>query len=154
MVILFELKLICFWVNYSRFLVQRFLIAKYLLRMATFRTVKEKNVSFSHFLIVSRWQREPSVKTLRSQFSAKFWRRVEEFNAALCLDSRAKKWKYETRIFHFFEWETKPKHVALSVTLYAPAPRLAFYIKVSVIHHFYTLLQICISVSQYTMVVG
>ena len=38
-------------------------------------------------------QREPSVKTLLSPVSTEFWRHcVAELNAALCLDTRAKKW--------------------------------------------------------------
>ena len=58
-------------------------------------------------------QGEPNVKTLRSPLSTEFWRhRVAELNAAHCLDTRAKKWKYKFKsIFHLIEWESNPQPV-------------------------------------------
>ena len=51
---------------------------------------------------------------------------VAELNAALCLDTRAKKWKYKCKkIFYFLEWGSNPQPLDFTVTLCAPAPRLA-----------------------------
>ena len=51
---------------------------------------------------------------------------MAEVNAALCLDTRAKKWKYKCNlIFRFLEWGSNPQPVDITVTLCAPAPRLA-----------------------------
>ena len=51
---------------------------------------------------------------------------VAELNAALCLDTRAKKWKYKCKeTFHFFEWGPNPQLVDFTVTLCANMPRLA-----------------------------
>ena len=51
---------------------------------------------------------------------------VAEFNAALVLDTRAKKCKYKFKwIFHLLEWGSSPQPVGFTVTLYGPAPRLA-----------------------------
>ena len=51
---------------------------------------------------------------------------VAELNAALCLGTRAKKWKYKFKlIFHFLEWGPTSQPVAFTVTFCAPAPLLA-----------------------------
>ena len=49
-----------------------------------------------------------------------------ELNAALCLDNRAKKWKYKCKqIFYLLEWGSNLQPVYFTVTLCAFAPRLA-----------------------------
>ena len=61
-----------------------------------------KQLLLNQFHAVSRTQqgrqREPSVKTIRSPLSVEFWGHCVlsgELNAALCLDTIAKKWKYK-----------------------------------------------------------
>ena len=66
-----------------------------------FKSVQRTYILFFQLHAVSRTQqgrqREPSVKTLCSPLSAEFWRHcvLSELNAALNLDTRAKKWKYK-----------------------------------------------------------
>ena len=51
---------------------------------------------------------------------------LAELNAALCPDTRAKKWKYKFKqIFHLLEWGLNPQPVNFTVTLCAPALRPA-----------------------------
>ena len=50
-----------------------------------------------------------------------YW--VAELNAALCLVTRARKWK--DYIFHFLEWESKPQPVALQLQACSRVPQLA-----------------------------
>ena len=51
---------------------------------------------------------------------------MAELNAALKIDTRAKKWKYKFKlIFHHLEWGSNPQPVGFNVTLRAAAPRLA-----------------------------
>ena len=59
--------------------------------------------------------------------------RVAELNAALVLDTKAKKWIYKFKeLFHLFEWRSNPQPVGFTVTLCAPAPRLASRRRLSV----------------------
>ena len=51
---------------------------------------------------------------------------VAELKAALCLEARAKKWKYKCKwIIQILERESNPQPVDFKVTLCAPAPLLA-----------------------------
>ena len=49
---------------------------------------------------------------------------VAELNAALALETRAKKSKYKFKYkFHVLEWGSNPQQVGFTVTPCAPAPR-------------------------------
>ena len=43
--------------------------------------------------------------------------------AALCLDTRMKKWNY--KVFHFLQWESNLQPIRLQSNPFAPAPGLA-----------------------------
>ena len=69
-------------------------------------------------------QREPSVKTLRSPLSTKFWRHCV-LSGRTQRRALPRHQSEEMEIFHLLEWGSNPQPVGFAVTLRAPAPRLA-----------------------------
>ena len=84
-----------------------------------------KKISFTLYPSYSRVLKHSIPHFPLSSGSIACW--VAELNAALCLDTRARKRrKYKCKyIFHFLECGSNSQPVDFTVTLCAPAPRLA-----------------------------